>query len=181
VLRHQRHLPHWDAIGQPQFVTFRLHGSLPATRVFHRKHVSTSGEAFVTMDRLLDKGATGPLHLKRPDIAQLVVEALIDSDLRFHRCKLHAFVVMPNHVHLLATQLAPFVKWLSPLKGFTANRANQALGHRGNSFWQNESYDHLVRNTEEFLRIQRYIEWNPVIAGLVDKPEQFPWSSVATA
>jgi hypothetical protein len=87
VLRHQRHLPHWDAIGQPQFITFRLLGSLPATRVFRREHVATSGEAFVTMDRLLDKGATGPLHLRRPEIADLVVRALIDSDLRFQRCR----------------------------------------------------------------------------------------------
>ena len=65
-----------DAIGQPQFVTFRLDGSLPATQVFRREHVATSGEAFVTMDRLLDKGATGPLHLKRPDVAALVVEGV---------------------------------------------------------------------------------------------------------
>ena len=177
VLRHQRHLPHWDAIGQPQFITFRLHGSLPSTRVFHREHVATSGKAFVTMDRLLDKGATGPLYLKDPNIAGLVVHALIDSDLRFQRCKLHAFVVMPNHVHLLATQLAPFAKWLAPLKGFTAYQANKALGLKSNPFWQNESYDHLVRTDDEFLRIQIYIESNPVKAGLVDKPEHFPWSS----
>ncbi len=83
MLRYLRHLPHWDAIGQPQFVTFRLHGSLPATRSFRREHVATSGEAFVTMDRLLDKGATGPLHLKRPDVAALVEKALADSDVRF--------------------------------------------------------------------------------------------------
>jgi len=177
VLSHQRHLPHWDAIGQRQFITFRLHGSLPATRIFRREQVATSGEAFVTMDRLLDKGATGPLYLKRPEIAELVVAAIINSDLRFQRCKLHAFVVMPNHVHLLATQLAPFAKWLAPLKGFTANQANKALGLSGNAFWQNESYDHLVRSDDEFLRIERYIQSNPVKAGLVDKPEHFPWSS----
>lgn len=88
MLRYLRRLPHWDAIGQPQFVTFRLHGSLPATPGFRREHVATSGEAFVTMDRLLDKGATGPLYLKRPDVAALVVEALLDSDVRFKRCKL---------------------------------------------------------------------------------------------
>ena len=110
-----------------QFVTFRLHGSLPARRVFRREHVATSGEAFLAMDRSLDRGASGPLHLQREDVAGLVVEALIDSDLRFQRCKLHAFVVMPNHVHLLATQLTSFAKWLKPLKTFTANRANKAL------------------------------------------------------
>jgi hypothetical protein len=70
MLLYLRRLPHWDAIGQPPFVTFRLHGSLPATRSFHREQVATSGEAFVTMDRLLDKGAAGPLHLKRPEVAR---------------------------------------------------------------------------------------------------------------
>ena len=174
---HGRHLPHWDALGQPQFVTFRLHGSLPQ----RREHVAASGEAFLVMDRLLDKGATGPLHLKHPPIAELVVEALIDSDLRFQRCKLHGFVVMPNHVHLLATQLVPFAEWLGPLKGFTAKRANQALGLSGNAFWQNESYDHLVRNDDEFRRIQRYVELNPVKAGFAGKPEEFRWSSAGAA
>lgn len=181
MVRHERHLPHWDAVGQTQFVTFRLHGSLPATRVFRREHVGTSGEAFVTMDHLLDKGASGPLYLKRPEIAELVVEALIDSDRRFRRCELHAFVVMPNHVHLLATQLAPFAKWLGPLKGCTAYRANRELGLRGMAFWQNESYDHVVRNEEEFRRIQRYIELNPVRAGLVESAEEFRWSSAGAA
>jgi REP element-mobilizing transposase RayT len=177
MLRHDRHLPHWDAVGQPQFITFRLHGSLPATRVFRREHVATSGEAFVLMDKLLDKAATGPLYLKRPEIAELVVEALLDSDLRFHRCQLHTFVVMPNHVHLLATQKAPFAKWLGPLEGFTAKRANDLIGQSGKAFWQNESYDHVVRDEEQFLRIRRYIEWNPVRAGLVERPEEFRWSS----
>jgi putative DNA methylase len=91
----------------------------------------------------------------------LVVEALVDNDVRFKRCKLHAFVVMPNHVHLLATQFVPLARWLEPLKGFTANQAKKALGLRDSAFWQNESYDHLVRSNEEFRRIHRYIELNP--------------------
>ena len=133
------------------------------------------------MDRLLDKGATGPLHLKRPDVAALVVEALLDSDARFKRCQLHAFVVMPNHVHLLATQLVPLAKWLGPLKGFTANQAKKALGLGDGASWQNESYDHLVRSEEEFRRVRRYIEWNPVKAGLAERAEEFRWSSAVAA
>ena len=45
--------------------------------------------------------------------------------MRFKRCELHAFVVMPNHVHLLATQFVPLAEWLGPLKGFTANQAKK--------------------------------------------------------
>jgi hypothetical protein len=46
-------------------------------------------------------------------------------------------------------------------------------------FWQYESYDHLVRNDSEFGKIKRYIEGNPVKAGLADAPEMFLWSSAA--
>ena len=51
------------------------------------------------------------------------------------------------------------------------------LGLVGQPFWQDESYDQLVRNRTEFDRIANYIEMNPVKAGLVAKPEDFPWSS----
>lgn len=51
------------------------------------------------------------------------------------------------------------------------------LGFTGRPFWQDESYDHLVRENAEFDRIVRYIETNPVNAGLVASPEQFRWSS----
>ena len=90
------------------------------------------------------------------------------SDVRFKRCKVHAFVVIPNHVHLLATQFVPLAKWLGPLKG-----AKKDLGLRDRVFWQNESYDHLVGSDEEFRRIQRYIELNPVKAAASSDPSGF--------
>jgi len=74
---------------------------------------------------------------------------------------------MPNHVHLLVTPQVVATRWLGPLKGFTAYQANQLLGLRGRPFWQDESYDHLVRSDAEFQRIQAYIVCNPVRAGLV--------------
>src|ERR671939_132961 len=56
-MRHyERRLPHWDTVDQPLFVTFRLHGSLPAHRVFPPDSLASSGKAFVAMDRLLDRG-----------------------------------------------------------------------------------------------------------------------------
>jgi hypothetical protein len=76
-----------------------------------------------------------------------------------------------------ATGCTP-TSWLGPLKGFTAHEANRILGTAGSRFWQDESYDHLVRDGE-FERIRRYIEWNPVKAGLAANPEAFPWCSAA--
>jgi hypothetical protein len=51
------------------------------------------------------------------------------------------------------------------------------LGFSGRPFWQHESYDRRVRTPEEFGKIQRYIENNPVKAGLATTPEDYRWSS----
>ena len=110
------------------------------------------------------------MYLGRPEIAELVVGALKDGQRKFQRYELHAFVVMPNHVHLLVTPKVVASRWLAPLKGFTAYRANERLGSHGQAFWQDESYDHLVRSAAEFQRIRAYIEENPATAGLVSKP-----------
>src|SRR5207248_5358134 len=79
--------------------------------------------------------------------------------------RLWAFVVMPNHVHLLVTPVAPLPKITKSLKGITAKRANLVLALTGRSFWQEESYDHLIRHEGEFEKIRSYIEENPVRAG----------------
>ena len=108
-----------------------------------------------------------------------MVRVLQDGQTRFHRYELHAFVVMPNHVHALVTPGVPSRQWLGPLKGFTGHEANRILGLQGRPFWQDESYDHLVRNGQEFARIRKYIEWNPVKARLAISAEEYPWSSAA--
>jgi REP element-mobilizing transposase RayT len=170
---HARRLPHYSSIGRPIFVTWRLHGSLPANRKFPA--ATTSGQAFVALDRLLDQASTGPLSLRKPDIASMVVDAIHHRDLQQDR--LHAYVVMPNHVHLMITPLVDLSKVMQSLKRFTAREGNRILRLTGQPFWQDESYDRLVRNETEFARITRYIEMNPVHAGIATAPEQFPWSS----
>jgi putative DNA methylase len=180
-MRHyERRLPHFDVVDQPLFVTFRLQGSLPASRVFPPAGLASAGKAFVAVDRLLDASTTGPLFLRRPEIAEMVVAALHHGESALHRYQLDAFVVMPNHVHLLATPHVLATKWLGPLKGFTAHQANVLLGTHG-PFWQDESYDHLVRSGTEFERIRAYIEQNPVKAGLASAAGEFPWSSAYSA
>ena len=84
---------------------------------------------------------------------------------------------MPNHVHLLITPRVAVSKITHALKRFTAREANRVLGLTGQRFWQDESYDRLVRGGREFDRITQYIEYNPVRAGLVLCPEEFRWSS----
>ena len=110
----------------------------------------------------------------------MVVEAIrYNADVLQHYI-LHAFVV-PNHVHFLITPRVSLPRLMKSLKGITAKRANAALGLTGAPFWQEESYDHVVRNRDEFQRIRRYIEYNPVRAGLVTEPTGYRWSSGADA
>ncbi|HEX4134714.1 MAG TPA: transposase [Bryobacteraceae bacterium] len=137
----------------------------------------TTGEAFVVMDRLLDNPQGGPMFLSQPEIAKMMIRALRDGEHRFRRYTLHAFVIMSNHVHLLVTPNVESKKWLGALKGFTGHEAIRILNLCSRPFWQSESYDRLIRNDEEFSRVKHYIEWNPVKAGLVTLPEEFPWSS----
>jgi len=167
-------------VEQPLFVTFRLHGTLPPNRIFVPEVLANAGKAFVAMDRILDGALRGPAYLRIPEIAALVADALRTGESRFSRYELHSYVVMPNHVHVLLTPHVVAPKWLGPLKGFTAHEANGILGQRGQHFWQDESYDHLVRSDSEFNRIRNYIEQNPVKAGLVTAAEDFRWSSAHT-
>ncbi|MGA2115524.1 MAG: transposase [Bryobacteraceae bacterium] len=157
------------------FFTWRLRDSFPRSRSFPPS--GSSGRAFVTVDRLLDSACVGPHYLRQPEIATLVAEAIDYHARDLQRYQLHAYVVMANHVHLLVTPLVDVSTLLQSLKRFTAREANRLLGQTGQAFWQDESYDRLVRDEDEFQRIVRYIEWNPVGAGLVAKPEEFLWSS----
>jgi putative transposase len=125
---YERRLPHWDAVGERNFVTFRLHGSLPKNRVFPLEKLTTSGEAFRAMDRLLDCGGCSQLFLSRPEIVGIVERALLDGERQFHRYDLHAYVVMPNRVHMLVTPAVFATRWLGPLKGLPAIRLTKCWG-----------------------------------------------------
>jgi len=130
------------------------------------------------MDRLLDESRRGPLYLSTPEIAREVKCAIRDADGRNYN--LHAFVIMPNHVHMLITPLIDLPRLMQLLKGSTACYGNQFWRREG-PFWQNERYDHLVRSGEEFRKIEMYILENPVKAGLVTAAELHPWSSASRA
>ena len=134
-----------------------------------------AGHAFVWMDRRLDTARTGALFLRQEAIAGLVVESLYKGAELGHY-QLGAFAIMANHVHVLLRPLVPPSRLLKSLKGYTAHEANRLLGRTGTPFWQRESYDHWVRDEQEWNRISVYIENNPVKAGMA-KAEDYLWSS----
>ena len=109
---YQRRLPHWDTVRQALFVTFRLHGSLPASHLFPPERLRNA-RAFAVMDKLLDCNRAGPVFLSLPEIANWMVRALLDG------------------VHLLVTPQGTARQWLGPLKDFTGHGANRSLSPSG--------------------------------------------------
>jgi putative transposase len=177
---YRRRLPHIYEDDRPIFLTWCLHDALPCHRTFPRSTLNT-GEALAAMDRLLDEARAGPFYLRQPDIADMIVEAIQYNANNLGHYVLHAFAVIPNHVHMLATPSVELPKLTRSLKGITAKRANAMLSLTGQPFWQAESYDHLVRHEREFESIRQYIEENPVRAGLVTAASEFRWSSAGWA
>jgi REP element-mobilizing transposase RayT len=190
MTEYRRKLPHFHPDGAYLFVTWRLWGTLPrrshmagetacpTTKRFQTAgETATAGQAFVADDRELDRATKGPTWLSNPRIASMVADTIRAGDDERHFYKLRAWVILSNHVHLLIlphVAVPAITRWL---KGSTARRANQILGRARTPFWQDESFDHWVRNDHQFERIVRYIEENPVKAGLVKSAWDWPWSS----
>jgi REP element-mobilizing transposase RayT len=106
-----------------------------------------------------------------------VADALQFGERQFQLYELRAWVLMLNHVHLLIYPQTALSRITKAIKNFSAREANAVLGRRGRPFWQDESYDHWVRSPEESAKIVRYIEANPLTAGLVERVEDWRWSS----
>jgi REP element-mobilizing transposase RayT len=175
---YERRLPHWHPDHAAIFVTWRLHGSLPRSA---RPPIELpAGRAFVAMDRELAKAETGPSWLKDERVAQCVVETLHFGEQPLRLYRLQAWMLMANHVHILIEPNAALPRITKSIKTFSAKRANEILGRTGEPFWQDESYDRWVRDQKEFGKIAQYIEFNPVAAGLVQRQEDWAWSSAHT-
>lgn len=177
---YRRNLPHWFPEGRSVFLTWRLHGSLPRALLPYTEQTGaiSEGKVFALWDRVLGKADHGPLWLRDPGIARLVFSAIEQAESRLGLYVLESYVVMPNHVHLLLNPKAPVAEITRRLKGPTARDANRILNRSGKRFWQDESFDHWVRDDAERQRLRCYIENNPVVAGLAKRPEDWLWSSV---
>jgi type I restriction enzyme R subunit/putative DNA methylase len=129
------------------------------------------------MDWELDMAATGPRWLEDERVAQCVLDALRYGERQLDLYHLRAWVLMVNHLHILIHPEARLSRITRAIKNYSARQANAILGRTGQPFWQDESYDHWVRGREELEKIVRYIERNPVAAGLVTRVEAWRWSS----
>ena len=175
---HERgYLPHYDAPGAIQMLTFRLNDAMPAARRSEweaLRAIENERERRTQLEAYLDRGY-GACHLGRPQIGELVEQALLHFDAR--RYRLIAWVVMPNHVHVLCELwLVPLDEVLHNWKRRSALAANRLLGLNGR-FWQPEYWDRYMRDREHAIKALHYIESNPVKAGLVRTPDEWPFSS----
>lgn len=177
VNEHRAHLPHWHQDGKLQFITFRLADSLPQEKLdeleqnkerFMQQHLQpwdkeTEAQYYKLfgskIDEWLDAGM-GSCLLKFPNIRKIVCDALsfFDGD----RYRLHSYVVMPNHVHVLVELLGENKTGdvLHSWKRHTANQINKLIGGSG-KFWQHESFDRIIRDKEHYNNVLRYIANNP--------------------
>lgn len=190
----ERRLPHWAQAGTVCFLTWRTWDSMPTAVIeswlkercewLLRKGINATSPDWKHALRRLPQPDQKEFHrlftnrwedmldechgtcvLRQPDLATIVSDSLhhFDDD----RYLLTDFVVMPNHVHILASfaseerMLMQCESW----KHYTAVQLNKKLGRKGR-FWQKEGFDHLVRSEEQFVYFRTYIATNPEKARL---------------
>ena len=195
---YRRNLPHYQPANATFFVTFRLAGSLPVEAIARLKEERIQNEKlllkikdekirkktmddqhkryFSKFDKMLDNAANNQSWLNNGLVARIIAEAMHFRDGNVY--DLLAYCIMPNHVHMVFTverSGTSLYTLLQSLKARTAREANKILHQKG-SFWQHESYDHVVRNGKELERIVNYVLYNPVRAGMVSSWEQWKWS-----
>jgi putative transposase len=190
---YRRRLPHIQIEGGTYFVTFRLKNSLPIEVLkrlsdeFKRiKELSSDNNGieqqpwFEKYDNYLDQAANGEVFLSDPRVAAIVEEAILYRDIKVY--DLMSFCIMPNHVHVICKPLErekdkvySLTEILQSLKRHTARQSNLILKRSG-SFWQDESYDHIIRDETELERTIKYILYNPVKANLVKEQSDWKWT-----
>ena len=190
--------PHWSQAGAVVFITFRTHDSIPSEVIdrwdrdkldwLARHGYDTRRHWSDVLPMLSERERTefekhfrrcredfldtchGECVLKRPELARIVADSLLHFDAQ--RYRMGDFIVMPNHVHLLAVFASAEAmrdqcdSWLH----YTAFRINQRIGRNG-KLWQQEPFDHLVRSVEQYEYLRKYIAENPIKAGL--KPGEY--------
>ncbi|WP_198648767.1 transposase [Cyanothece sp. BG0011] len=160
----KRYLPHWELAGSVYFITFNTWEKLELT----------------------------------PEARQIVLDCCLFFDESINpkdtRYKTFTIVIMPDHVHWLVQPLpkrltdkipVPQISvsadeyWslssiLHSVKSYSSKQIPKVMQHIG-TVWQDERYDRIMRNRQEFLEKWQYIRFNPVKANLSDIPENYPY------
>jgi len=184
------YLPHCDYPGLLQSITYHLADSLPAAALERMDAELRSlppqqrdRERRQRIEDWLDAGH-GCCVLREPEAAACVVENW--RHFAGERYDLIAWVVMPNHVHVLIRvyEGVPLGKIVQSWKSYTGKKMRGMMESRagarpsqGGGVWMREYWDRYIRDERHFEAVVRYIHDNPVKARLVERPEDWPWSS----
>lgn len=171
------YLPHCDEPGRVQAITYRLADSIPTQLIAEWPALAEqmSDQIRARYHAVLDEGR-GACVLRRPDIATLVQDSLLHYDGSHYR--LLAWVIMPNHVHIIV-ELVPghaLPAIVRDWKSFSAYQINHLLQSEG-KLWSRDYFDRYMRNEAHLQQAITYAEYNPVKAGLVQTPEEWPFGS----
>jgi type I restriction enzyme R subunit len=185
IAKHGDNLPHWQQGHVMQFVTFRLGEALPIGKIHrwkeqraiwlfnHPKPWDQETEAdyhrrfTAAIERWLDEGMGSCLFNQVS-----CREILADTFMRFQNQQVHhqAWVIMPNHVHLLFSPKVPISQLIQAWKSHSARTIGKG------PIWQRTYRDTLIRDIDHYLNAVRYIRRNPVKAKL--REDQFTlWQS----
>lgn len=180
------YVPHLNAPGVLQSVTFRLADSLPQERLRQLEFELTrlgiaerDRTRRLKIDRWLDSGM-GCCVLSHTMVAEIVENSLLHFD--GQRYRLACWSIMPNHVHVLVEPLIDLGRIVQTWKSFTTRRVmelGEALGLAipGPRLWMRDYWDRYIRDEAHFRAVVNYVHENPVKAGLVKTPEEWRWSS----
>ena len=194
------YLPHYDDGRSIQSITCRLIDALPAEVVIKLREQNLDDEAQrIAIEKSLDAG-WGSCVLHEARNAQAVIDTWKHHEgVGYH---LHAWVVMPNHVHVLVEPLTrkPIGEIVAAWKSVSTRRILASGGAPGSAtalgrnqparrpslraavkrqLWQPDYWDRFIRNERHYHAVIEYIHQNPVKAGLVTKAEEWPWSSAS--
>lgn len=152
---HKRQLPHYQHTGHTYLITTCV------------KRRMNSSDLVIAPCRLTDEALAGRIR-----------NLLIHFDSILY--DLHAFVIMPDHLHLLITpsirdeNAISLSRIMHSVKRLTARRINRYRGTHG-SVWQDEYHDRQIRNREDYENTLRYMYLNPVSKGLTEDPAGWEW------
>ena len=172
----KRNLPHWHCDCALQFITFHLADSLPESV---RNEISREKDIFLAnypepwtpevaqeynskfttkINDYLDAGYGSCVFTHR-ECAKIMEDILLHFNNR--KYILHHYVVMPNHVHVLAELLPGFrtSEICKSWKSYSANIINKFLGRKGR-LWHQESWDRMIRNARHYASVVSYIDKN---------------------
>jgi REP element-mobilizing transposase RayT len=183
-------LPHWEVERGRYFVTLYLKNAIPAHAAARIRRYSIecnrlppgSEKArlkryiFRLMEEWLDR-CEGEGLLAHPEIASMLMEAL-EFRMTHRQWAIPAYVIMPTHLHLFVGRPdGRIINEVSLFKRWTSRKAGEMIDLSGRSFWHSECFDHWSRSAEAEEKYIRYIQQNPVKAGLVRNYLDWPYGS----